>query len=304
MNFDGKFIKGIRKEMNLNQIEMADKLGFTSQHLSRIENGKTQLSFPDFLNILEMTGRPIEDSLFLLLETTEYNEFKQYKDLKRLLQDGAYTQANIIFEKLKSSGISKKKTFQQFLAFAQVLLEKDISNEDAIKKLQKTLKMTIPEFDETKISNLRLLYNELMILSNIASRLFAIGETQRAITIVQSIVNAKLNHRIFASDLAAALPSLYYNLSNFYGKIDKIEESLEACETALKMCHKANDYRLVPKILLNMATCTQLMGEEEQIWKTYLVRAYHTAYGHGNTAFAKRIAGYAEEDFGITIKYF
>ena len=42
--FENEKIKAVRKQLNLTQQEVADKLGVSKQYLSKVENGMTELS--------------------------------------------------------------------------------------------------------------------------------------------------------------------------------------------------------------------------------------------------------------------
>ena len=57
----GKEIKKLRKENNLTQIELAQKVNITRQTLSKLENGLiTRISLQVFLKILDILNYEIE----------------------------------------------------------------------------------------------------------------------------------------------------------------------------------------------------------------------------------------------------
>ena len=85
------------------------------------------------------------------------------------------------------------------------------------------------------------------------------------------------------------------------GKANRYKESLAVCNNAIEICREYNRLRLVSIILHNMASCYRLLGEEEQIYKPHLIRAYHCAYAIGDNETANIIKKDAEKDFGIVI---
>lgn len=52
----GKFIKEARIDIGLSQEELAEKSKCQRQHISRIENGKTDPRYSDVVKILEVLG--------------------------------------------------------------------------------------------------------------------------------------------------------------------------------------------------------------------------------------------------------
>jgi len=92
---------------------------------------------------------------------------------------------------------------------------------------------------------------------------------------------------------------LMFNLSTMLGRSEKYKESLKYCTDALEICREYNNLRYVPWILYNMASCYRLQGEEVQIYKTHLVRAYHCAYAIGDKEATQVIKDDAEKSFGI-----
>ncbi len=56
----GKMIRDIRKEKGLSQKALADKLGVSQQLISRIENGKENISLITLANILRVLGKELK----------------------------------------------------------------------------------------------------------------------------------------------------------------------------------------------------------------------------------------------------
>ena len=59
--FIGEIIKSARKNANLNQAQLAEKLSMTEKNISNIENGKQFPQVNNFLRILEVLNLSIED---------------------------------------------------------------------------------------------------------------------------------------------------------------------------------------------------------------------------------------------------
>ena len=87
----GKFIAELRKEQNLTQEQLAEKLGVTSKSISRWENGKTM---PDY-SILKDLCQELQISIneFFIGEKINNKDFKKIADdnLLSVLENSSFT---------------------------------------------------------------------------------------------------------------------------------------------------------------------------------------------------------------------
>jgi len=93
----GKFIAELRKEKNMTQEELAEKLGVTDKSISRWENGKTMpdisllnlladefnLSIPELLKGRRMTKEELIDMRETINNLIEYESNRQIEDDKK-----------------------------------------------------------------------------------------------------------------------------------------------------------------------------------------------------------------------------
>lgn len=301
MKMIGGVVKQLRKSAKLSQDKLADKLGMDARQLRRIEDGNSSMDIWQFMTALEVMGYSAEDFWLISLDTDEYEEYRTYRQLKRLLRDQNYSRVREILPGFEKGVLSRQPFIRQFIARVKVKVDADISNEEAITKLYEALQMSIPKFDEHQISKYRLTYNEINIISDLADKLFETGETGRAIAMNKAVIENRKNSRTSEEDRALLFPSLMSNLSTLLGKAGEYKESLKLCEEAIEICREYNNLRTVPILLNNMASCMRLLGEEEAVYKPHLIRAYHCAYAMGNFKTADIIKKDAEEDFGIVI---
>jgi len=297
----GEIIRKIREDMGLSQGEMAARLFLEQKKISRIEKGTMSIDIWQLMQMLELLGYPSEDFWLLYLESEEYEGYRTYRLLKKQLWDNDFASARVTLTNIKQSPLAEQPLINQFLELASVMLDDGISDEDAIEKLYKALRLSSPDFDETKIAEYRLTYNEIYILISITSLLSKIGNKEKAISVTKAIIESRENSRTSEEDRAKLFPALMFNLSNFLGQSGKTKEALKVCNQAIEVCREHKKLDSVPQILLNIASCHHILGEQEHVYKTYLVRAYHAAYAHGENELGQRIKKYAEEDFGITI---
>ena len=296
-----EIIKKMRIESGLSQDDMAVKLSMSQKQISHIETGKSTIDVWQLMSITELFGRPSEDFWLLYLDMDEFEGYRIYKQLKQQIRDEKYDDARATLKELEQNALANRIFIRQFLTYARVKLDESISHEDAIAELEKAIRESNRDFDEEKIGEYKLNYNEIYILSHLATRYSKLSQKERAIKIVKSLIEGRKRSNTTEDDRAKLFPALYFNLSNYLGQIGRIKESLEACEEAIKICREYNSLIYVPKILLNMASGLFLLGEEEHIWKTHLIRAYHAAYAFGNNSLGKEIKKYAKDFFGVDI---
>jgi len=295
-----KILKHWREERGLNQSKFAELLNCDPKRISLLETGKQKLDIWQLMEMAQPLGILTEDLWLLFLTVEEYKDYEMYRHLKRLLRDEEHKEAKQVFDKLKTGELAKNTFLRQFIAYVEIKLDFEIQPEQAIGKIYDALHVTKPDFDESKIVEYHLNYNEICLIVALGSQYSKQKKSERAIDLNKAIIDSRENIKATEDDKAMLYPSLMFNICNLLGRVERYEESLEYCRMALKVCREYNNLRLVPQILYNMATGYQLIGEEEKIYKPYLVRAYHTAYGIGALRRAAKIKKDAEVHFGIT----
>ena len=297
----GELIKKMRKDMGMSQENLAEQLHISPRHMARIESGSANMDIWQFMSILELLGQPTEDFWLLYLNTKEYEEYRAYRRIKKLLHDRNFSEVRKILPEFETSLLSKQFFIRQFVAYVKVKIDKEISHEQALEKLYEAVRMSKPDYEENRVAEYRLTYNEVGILVEIAGRLSIMGERDRAITLTKAIIESREESRTSEEDRTTLFPALMTNLSTMLGKAKRYKESIAICNEAIEICREHNRLRLVPVILYNMASCYHLLGEEEQIYKPHLIRAYHCAYAIGDNEAANIIKKDAEDRFDITI---
>ncbi|MCL2573673.1 MAG: helix-turn-helix domain-containing protein [Defluviitaleaceae bacterium] len=294
-------IKSIRKEMGLSQEEMAEQLFVSVRHLARIEAGEASINVWQFITTLELLGSPTEDFWLLYLDSSEYASYRDYRRLKRQLGNDDWIEAKNIIDDIEKGSLIKQPIVEQFVAYVKVIIEMTVPSAETIEALTKTIRISKPRFEEDKISEYRMSYNEIYIALSIAECLNTLGEQDRAISIVQSIINSRENSKVSEEDKITIFPSLYFTLSRLLRSVGRYKEALKACDYAVEISREYNNLRRIPEMLFCMADCYHKLGEEEQIYKTHLIRAYHTAYGMGRNDAATTIKEDALKYYGVIV---
>ena len=299
---NGKMIKKLRKNLKISQEDFAQRLHISPRQISRIESGSANMDIWQFISTLELLGQPTEDFWLLYLDSDEYEIYKKSRKIRRLLIYGLFEEAKNILPELEKSKLSKHPFVKQFIDYVKIITNKDMEYEEAINKLFISLRISIPNFDEDKIEEYRMTYNEIYIVIAIANKLDRAGERDRSISLTKKLIESRENSRTSEEDQAILFPLLMTNLSTSLGRKGKIKEALKVCNKALDISREYDNLKYIPHILYNIAHCYKALGEDKQIYKPYLVRAYHCSCAIGNTEEANIIKNDAKKSFGITLR--
>ena len=297
----GRLIKKLREESGLNQVEFATEINVSPRTLSRIENDKSKIDVLMFISIFEKFGNPTEDFWLLYLDSDEYGIYKNYKVLRRAIRDANLEQAKNMINEIESSGFIEKPFVGQYIDFAKVVASENLTIDEELNELWNIFYISNKDFNENRLSKMCLTYIEISIISTIASKLFKIGEYDRAIKILKDVIASRDYSRMTEEDRGLLYPMLMFNLSNFLGKRKKYKESLEICYRAIDIGIEYNNLRLIPNIWYNVAYNAKNLGEEIHILKTYLFRAYHGAMAIRNFKVANKIKEDAKKSFNIEL---
>ncbi|MCL2499255.1 MAG: helix-turn-helix domain-containing protein [Defluviitaleaceae bacterium] len=296
-----EIIKTMRKEMGLSQEELAEQLFISVRQLARIECGEATMDIWQFISTLELMGHPTEDYWLLYLNSDEYGSYRDYKRLKRQLNNGDLTEIKEVVDAIEKGPLIKQPIIRQFITYVNAVIGKTEPSAQIIDALLTAMRMSKPHFEEKMISEYRMTYNEMSITITMAECLSGMEEHDRCISMVQSMINSRENARVSDEDKTILFPSLYFALSRMLKRAGKLKEALRACDIAVDICREYNNLKNIPDMLFHMADCYHKLGEEEHIYKTHLVRAYHAAYAMGKVKIAAIIKEDALKYFNVTV---
>ncbi|MCL2570934.1 MAG: helix-turn-helix domain-containing protein [Defluviitaleaceae bacterium] len=296
-----EIVKKMRKEMGLSQEELAEQLFISVRQLARIEAGEAGMDVWQFITALELLGSPTEDFWLLYLDSGEYASYRDYKRLKRQLGNNDWSEARSIISDFEESALIRQPVVKQFVSYIKASIEMTAPSAESIEALLKVMYMSKPSFDERKISEYRMTYNEIQIALCIAGCLAAMEEHDRAISIVQSMINGRESNKVSEEDKIILFPSLYFALTCVLRGAGRYKEALRACIDAVDVCREYNNLKQIPEMLFYMADCYHRLGEEDHVYKTHLIRAYHVAYGIGRNDAAAVIKENALKYYGVIV---
>lgn len=266
----GDFIKDTRNRKGYTQEQLC--LGIcTPASLSRIENGA------------QMPGRTILDCLLQRLGVDDRSvdvfvskmEMQISEALERVRDDIVHRQYDRLeehvgeLEKLIGEGHEPE---QQYLAFAKTILKETqgAPDEEVMELYMQAIGMTLPEFDGVTPLEMNLLtFNEIAIINCIAIMHAKKGRFDQAIKLGYWLKRYIADKVIDGTEKRTKYPMILYNLSNWFGRIGKPEDSLREAQEGLTFCIKHGCLTLFPVLMFNKGCAIAELGDKELAKKVF-----------------------------------
>jgi len=313
---DEKVIMKFCNDVGVSIFSNIDDIDIPDVNLYKVFKGEERLTIWQFDRMMRAFGRPYEDYWMVYLTPDEYEIFAAYRETKYLLNGRDYDIAYGLLLKLRKHTLYTGYDdlfLKQFVAFAEIKLQHDMPHEEAIGKLYEALNICFRDEDKIdigemlmndfkNISNIALNSNAVSILINLAYRYSATGRLHQAILITRQLIANREKYITGEEEKNESMLGLFANLSTMLGKIGEFKECVDACNRGMELCGKAKDYRVKPRLLYDQAYAYHDLGEEEQIYKPLLIRAYHMARGMSQHNYANTIKNDAEKELGIIIE--
>lgn len=304
---DGDFIKQMREIAEMSQEDMAEQLNLSRSQVARLESGASSIDIWQFIALTELAGVPTQDFWVLHLETKEFDDYRKFKKLKNLILADEHDEAKLALQKLKDKPNKKHKSvyLRQYIALAEVMLNKTGDPKENMQKLDDIIHMTKPNFDESQADTARLTYNESSALIEKAHFLFESEKHDEAINLLKSLIKRHDTVSLNEEDKAYILPAVMSNLSTMLGRLKRYKESKEYCLQGIKVCEEFQEFRLIPVLHYNLASCLRFLKEERQVYTTHIVRAYYGARLMNQHELAEKIKAAAEnpEKFNMQLPF-
>lgn len=266
----GDFIKDTRIHKGYTQEQLCRGI-CTSASLSRIENG-AQMPGVTTLNCL-MQRLGIDDRIFDVFESKK--EMQICGMLDELVRNIAYHEYDKLEEnsrKLEELIGEGEAPEHQYLVFAKCILNErhGATDEEIMEQLMQAIHMTLPEFDGvTPLETSLLTFNEITIINNIASMHAKKERYEEALALGLWLKHYMEEHVIDESEKRSKYPLIVYNLSNWFGRMGKPEESLREADAGIAFCIGHGCLMLFPVLHFNRGCALAELGDIEGAKKAF-----------------------------------
>ena len=264
----GQFIYRSRKAVGLTQEELCyNEFGekcFSVETLSRIECGKQR---PNYRTMHEIMRRLGKENCFCTpyLKTADYRVLEMKRRLKREITLNNYSQAENLLEQMEQELSLEYITNRQYLIRTHALIDQQlghISVEEALELMEEALKMTVHSYGTRLFSYEVLLPEEIVIVCNIASCYGKLKDTDKAITLLQTVNNMLNDVTLQFNSYPSGLREMVNrNLILWIGEEGKHREAIIECDRAIEECLKRDTLNTLPGLYYARAYNMQKLRE-------------------------------------------
>ena len=285
----GELIKNLRKNMGVSQKELAEKLFISQRKLSRIETGEGNINMMEFLTAFSILGFSIDDFWVIYLDNEEFQGYKLYKTINRLLRNGDIDAIKHILPSFKENPLTKQPLIAQFQSLICLMVDNKIEENEKLVALYSVLRQTIDDFDDEKIKTYCFSYNEIMAINEIALSYDRLGKRDKAIKLLAGTIDNIDNSRTSKGEKEVFLPKILVDLYKLLMDAGEYKRAAAICKSTLKMGERYHNLHFFPEAVYSLGVCYQKMGKDNEEYLPLWVRAYHAARGIGQNDLANMI---------------
>jgi transcriptional regulator with XRE-family HTH domain len=305
----GAFIKQERLERGITQDRLCMGLCDVST-LSRIERGvMTPASFLRHA-LLERLGyySNIERSVFWEESNIEFVERKKaltmatlhrdIPEMKRLISE--YEQKK---EFLSGIGLQALKTSMVILDMYEMDYNgKDFDFDANLKVLVDSIKITIPGFNEDKISEYLLTSEEIRCINAMSNVYLRKQDSDSALRILLALKDNLDRLYVNKYEISWYYPSILINIIWQYNELGNLDEAIALCEVGREFCIKYNEYSKIAPLLFLYGDCLVKSKKMEEA-KFVLLNSYHVFCAFYKYDEAGHVAAFYSKVFDEDIDY-
>ena len=245
----GPVLKARREALGLSQEDLADGICAVPT-LSRIENGERMPTKNHFEMLMQRLGYSAMSMDFF----TDKQDFLIY-ELKFKTRQAYiarnYPLARKFLDELEMMLDKPTKIDRQFVLLHQILLNQNqFSNAEKLEQLETAILLTCPKYKNNYIPRV-LSYDEIILLNNIAICYDALGDCDRAISILTVLKEYYDHHVISEEEALRTQPMILYNLSKFLGLSGRYDECIEICDLGIRIARTNGRCPLLARTLYN-----------------------------------------------------
>lgn len=237
----GDVIRMTREYIGISREELSDGI-CSPQTLYRLECGKTRVKKELYAKLMAKMERvPGKNYAVCVGKNMELLEEREL--LEAAMRRFDYEKADEYVKRLKEKADDNLIT-KQYVLKAEALLDyycKRCSEEETIKRLEESIRLTLPEYEKCLEKRFPFTEQEIMNLMSLAGAYFHTDKEEKAIKIYQKLLECLDMEYIFGESVEHIKGVIMRNLSAAYFSIGKREEALKLNEQCLEYARKSND---------------------------------------------------------------
>lgn len=314
----GFFLRQIRCDRGITQTQLCKGLCATST-LSKIERGLYTPPSYLFRALMERLGNYYGKYFCDFLDKDDYERWKVMQSIdNELIKNNIEQVEKLIAKHMDTNGFKEGFGLQYIinckLSLAIVKLGKakannlnvweaiDISYEEWLSMSYESIKITIPDFDESKINDYMLTFEEARAILNLAGAFYYNKEYEKAAPILLEMILSMDKYCPDKKELFKIYPVILYNLADTMYEMKKYDETIFACELGRHFCVEYSRAREIPYFMSLQSKSLIEKGDTED-GRILLYQTYFVSLSLEQKDTAESINKYYLEVFGTNILF-
>jgi len=308
--FSSEVIKEYRKAKRLTLAELSEGICDITT-LRRIEKGDRAPSVYVFRKLMSKLGLAPNKFYASVASKEEIAFFNLYYEIEALVMNRRFDEAHdrIAELEMKEQALSKKENgkIREQLVLVQVCNISQGKNNDAnerIRALKYAIQLTLPNFNESKIPEYMLSYEEVSLLNMLAVAYQSIKGKVNGIDILFGIKESMDKHYFDEYEKSRGYTLTLLNLSTALGFAHRHAESLRMSNIGIEQCVKHKRLRLLPNFKFNKACALFFQGGQGSHEVAKLaIEAIFALRNNEDFEAAQSRQGMAEKILGVAIPF-
>lgn len=285
----GDIIRLTREYVGMSREELSDGI-CSPQTLYRLELGKTRVKKDLYARLMAKMER-VPEKNYAVCVGKNMELLEERELLEDAMRDYDYEKADEYLKKLKEKADDNLIT-KQYVLKAEALLDyycKRSDGEETIKKLEKAIRITLPDYEKCLQKKFPFTEQEIMNLMSLANAFAHTAKYDKAITIYRKLLECLDMEYILGEYVGHMKMIIMRNLSLAYFYIEKCEEALELNERCLELAKGNNEGREYHILLSDKAAIILKQVEKGkrdrmdiELTRKYLRQSYYLAAARGD----------------------
>lgn len=301
----GFLIRQMRHQRGMTQEQLCMGLCPRST-LSRIERGQLTPSSYLFKALIERLGCYSEKHFSVFLSREDFAMWQKREALNTAIAVKNVSLAKSLIEEIWGAKGFEKGLGLQFLLICKASLAilkaesesvKEAELIESLRILNEAINITIPNFDESKIGDYLLSYEEIIAISSIAGVYFFQKEYERAVSILDSLKRNMDIYCLNRMDKARYYPYILSNLVEALYELKRYDDVISICVLGRSFCIEYCRAWEVPVFLTFQGKCLAELGRKDEA-KQILLDAFYSSRALGQQLNTEILNGFFYKTYG------
>ncbi len=273
----GEMVKRKRQQFQLTQAGIGEKINCGEEYISRLENGKKNISKKRYEKLADSLQMQKEKAQGEIL-TCQYGILEKRRKVAMLIQDGKYERAyDLLGELRKQIDLSIAENKQDLLCLETIILrrQKKILDKEALENFIQALQLTIKQYPNILLEKCIFKKTEVTLLNNIASCYGSIGNIEKAAQILRDTLVTYTSSKIDISNHCRMAVLLMFNYAKYMGLLGENEMAAKYCRKAVQLNIKSGRGNGISMLLYTLGWNLNAISQDTALYKKYCFAAYY-----------------------------